>query len=135
MEIFKTENQLITPEELNEFETEIGLSLPDDYKEHMLKCNGGSPHSYDFYFGVPDDGINLSYFYPIKYGTSSLVEKEDYLPEKYISIGKTQTGYLAMSLHEENYGSIFVHYSEVELEFLASSFTEFTDGLIDYKDC
>lgn len=87
-----------------------------------------------YFFGEPDDGINFSSFHPIKYGKSLLVEKKDYLPEKYIGIGLTGTGYLAMSLDEQTYGSIYVHYSEVELKFLATSFTEFTDGLIDYSD-
>lgn len=131
---FEIENTLITQEELNEFEVEIGLSLPQDYKAHMLKWNGGSPLSYYMYFGGSDGGINLSYFFPIKYGDSIQVKKSDYLPEKYISIGKTDTGYLAMSLDEANCGSIFVHYSEVELEFVASSFTAFLKGLEDYTD-
>ncbi|WP_227871732.1 SMI1/KNR4 family protein [Flavobacterium kingsejongi] len=123
----------MTPEELNKFELEIELSLPEDYKAHMLKYNGGTPLSYYFYFGEPEDGIRLSYFFSIEYG-ALLVEKQDYLPKMHISIGKTETGYLSMSLDEENFGAIYVYYSEVELELIATSFTEFLNGLIDYSD-
>lgn len=132
MELFKAENQLISRKELKEFETKIGLSLPEDYKAHMLKYNGGSVVNIYLFFGVPDDGINLFGFYPIKYGTTLFVDRKDYLPENHIGIGRTGTGYLAMSLDEKTYGSIYVHYSEVELEFLAPSFTEFIEGLGDY---
>jgi len=83
---------------------------------------------------VPDDGKRLFYFFPIKYAGSLLVEKKDYLPEKHLNIGTTETGYLSMSLDEEDYGAIDVYYSEAELEFVAASFTEFLNGLVDYTD-
>ncbi|MEO4005359.1 SMI1/KNR4 family protein [Flavobacterium sp. CAU 1735] len=130
---FRIDNERITAEELNEFEQEIGLTLPEDYRAHMLKYNGGSPFSYYLYFGEPDDGILLFRFKSIKYG-DPLVEKQDYLPENYLSMGYTESGYLVMSLDENEYGSIFVCYSEAELTKLASSFTEFLDGLVDYTD-
>jgi len=130
---FRIENEQITAEDLNEFEKEIGLTLPEDYRAHMLKYNGGLPSSYYLYYGEPDDGILLSGFKSIKYG-DSLVEKQDYLPENCLSIGYTETGYLAMSLDENEYGSIFVYYSEAELTKIAASFTEFLDGLVDYTD-
>ncbi|MEJ5102685.1 SMI1/KNR4 family protein [Chryseobacterium sp. MYb328] len=130
---FEIENKLITSDELHEFEIKTGISLPQDYKKHMLKYNGGSPLSYDLYFGEPDDGILLSGFKSIKYGTS-LVEQKDYLPPKYLSIGYTETGYLAMSLDEKEYGNIFIYYSEAELTLLAPSFTEFLEGLVDYPN-
>ncbi|KMQ70293.1 hypothetical protein [Chryseobacterium koreense] len=88
----------------------------------------------DIYFGFPDDGINLLYFYPLKYGDSEQVGQHDYLPYKHISIGRFSTGDLAMSLLEDTYGHIYFYYSEVELNFLSSSFTAFVSGLIDYAD-
>lgn len=133
MDIFEIENPPITAQDLSAFETETGLLFPEDYRLHLLQYNGGNTISMDIYFGEPDDGINLLYFYPLKHGDSLMVEPSDYLPAKHISIGATSTGYLAMSLHEENYGSIYVHYSEAILKFLAPSFTEFIAGLIDYE--
>lgn len=35
------DTQLITLEELNEFQTMIGKTLPEDYRQHMLTYNGG----------------------------------------------------------------------------------------------
>ncbi|THF52852.1 SMI1/KNR4 family protein [Flavobacterium supellecticarium] len=128
---FRIENERITVEELNEFEEETGVTLPEDYRVHMLQYNGGSPFSYYLYFGEPDDGILLFRFKSIKYG-APLVEKQDYLPENYLSIGYIEAGYLAMSLDKKEYGSIFVYYSEVELTKIAASFTAFLDGLVDY---
>lgn len=131
-DLFRSENPAISAEELKEFETAIGLVLPEDYKAHMLTYNGGSAAGIYLFFGLPDDGINFLGFYPIKFGDTLLVERRDYLPEKHLAIGRTGTGYLAMSLAENTYGNIYVHYSKVELEFLAASFTEFIAGLTDY---
>ena len=134
MELFIAENPPITLSDIHEFETSKGIIFPQDYKAHMLQYNGATVESIEVHFGVPDDGINFSYFHPLKYGDSILVDTKDYLPEKHITIGCTSTGYLAMSLAEDTYGHIYVYYSEGELKFLAASFTEFIEGLIDYED-
>lgn len=134
MELFYQENPPITEQDIQEFEANLGVSLPEDYKAHLLTYNGGHTNSMEIYFGVPDDGINLFYFYPLKYGDSEQVEQHDSLPYKHISIGRFDTGDLAMSLFEDSYGHIYSYHSEVELKFLAASFTEFVEGLIDYED-
>lgn len=134
MDLFITANPPITLSDLQEFETSTGLFLPEDYKAHLLQYNGAKVESIYVYFGVPDDGINFFYFYPLKHGSSMQVEIVDYLPEKHITIGRTQGGSLAMSLDDEHYGNIYVYYSEGELTFLASSFTAFVSGLTDYTD-
>lgn len=134
MELFIAENPPIKLNDIQEFESATGLIFPEDYKAHMLQYNGATVESIDVYFGVPDDGINFSYFHPLKYGDSILVSTQDYLPKKHITIGCTYTGYIAMSLAEDSYGSIYTYYSEAELTWLAESFTEFVSGLIDYTD-
>ena len=131
-DLFRLTNHPLSPKELQEFEEKLALVLPEDYKAHMLVYNGGAASSSYIFWGVPDDGINLFGFHPIKYGRTLFVERKDYLPENHLAIGRTGTGYLAMSLDEKTYGNIYVHYSEVELEFLASSFTDFLDNLTDY---
>ena len=35
------DSQLITVDELNEFQTIVGNSFPEDYREHMIIYNGG----------------------------------------------------------------------------------------------
>ena len=134
MELFITENPPITLSDIQEFETATELSLPEDYKAHLLKYDGARTESMYLYFGEPDDDINFSYFLPLKYGDSMHVEMDDYLPRKHITIGCTRFGYLAMALDEEHYGHIYVYYSEVILTWLAPSFTAFVSGLIDCTD-
>jgi len=60
---------------------------------------------------------------------SGLIAKEDVLPQSDIYIGYTLTGPICMSLGE-NYGAIYVLYSDGERVDLASSFTEFVNGLV-----
>lgn len=131
---FKRIGELITESDINDFELFIGLTLPDDYKEHMIKYNGGKPvPRRNIYFGDYDDGVGLSRFQSIKHGVDTIDNSHEkskrYLPENYMNIGYTLTGNLCMSLDEKSYGHIYVYYSDVELEFLASSFTEFIEGL------
>ncbi|WP_095074913.1 SMI1/KNR4 family protein [Tenacibaculum jejuense] len=81
---FEIENELITEEELNNFEIKLnGLKLPDDYRNHMLKYNGGG--TLEFYEWYLDDDIKFSYFLPIKFEDdnmeNALVAKENILPK------------------------------------------------------
>lgn len=129
---FKTEEELITEIELEEFEQKLnGLKLPEDYKQHMLKYNGSwTEERYSF----KGDGEHVfSSFHPIKYGSSTmengLIAREDVLPESDIYIGYTVTGLLCMSLGK-NHGAIYAFFSDGERIDLASSFTEFVEGLV-----
>ncbi|EDP96811.1 SMI1/KNR4 family protein [Kordia algicida OT-1] len=125
----------ITLKEIEQLETDYSIKLPEDYKNHMLKFNGINPLE-DYYF-LPDtweDEINFFSTLPIKYG-HYIFEKanligylEDY-PENHVSIGRTRTGGLSLSLHKEDYGSIYVYYSDGEMHKLAASLTEFLQGL------
>lgn len=76
MELFTAENPPITLNDIQEFETAKGLTLPEDYKAHMLQYNGATVESIEVHFGVPDDDINFSYFHPLKYGDSILVDTQ-----------------------------------------------------------
>ncbi len=132
------EEKLVLPHEVEEIELELGVKFPSDYKDFMLVYNGGSSASTGVYFGGYDDGVRFSSFLPLKYGDDTLeesyLESRDVLPENLTPIGYTGTGFLAMSLGENDYGSVYVYYSDVEPEFLATSFTEFLNGLVDYGD-
>ncbi len=86
---FRTRNELITQEELEAFEQKLdGWKLPEDYKEHMLKYNGGG--TIEDYEWNTDENIQFSNFRPIKYGSmtmeSGLIAREDVLPENDIYI-------------------------------------------------
>jgi len=54
---FTTRNNLITEEEVEKFEYLIGEKLPKDYRDFLLKFNGGKPQYYIF-----DDSLEL---YPL----------------------------------------------------------------------
>ena len=128
---FRTRNELITQEELETFEEQLdGLKLPEDYKAHMLKYNGGG--TIEDYEWNTDENIQFSNFRPIKYGSMTmelgLIARENVLPENDIYIGRITGGSICMSLGENN-GSIYVLYSDGERIDLASSFTEFINGL------
>ena len=112
------------------------LSLPEDYKKHMLKYNGGStddPCEWHL-----DSRVEFFEFTPIKYGDytmekSFLISRRGVLPKKDIYIGRILGGNLCMSLSEENHGSIYVFYSDGERIDICNSFTEFVNGLV-YSD-
>lgn len=135
---FEIENELISSTELQEFETKLnGLKLPEDYKKHMLKYNGGI--TVENYVWNKDENIIFMYFSPIKYGDWTMeerysVDRIDVLPKNDIYIGEIRGGSLCMSLGE-NHGAIYAFYSDGERVHLASSFTEFINGLVakDYN--
>lgn len=137
---YKSKSQNITLEEFQQLEKNYSIKFPQDYKDHMLKYNGINPLE-DYYF-LPDtweDAINFFYILPIKYGSYIFEEGnligslEDY-PEMQLMIGVTRTGNLSMSLKKEEYGSIYVYYSDGEMHKLTNSFTEFLEGLETCED-
>ena len=134
----KIKNKLITENEISELTNQTGKIFPKDYKDFLLKSNGAYFESSDIFFGEYDDDINVFEIYSLKYGKSNFLEHNEFndgiLDDGYFNIGRIRGGNICMSLQEQNYGSIYAYYSTVELEFLAPSFTEFLEGLIDYKD-
>lgn len=134
----KIKNKLITENEISELTNQTGKTFPKDYKDFLLKSNGAYFESSDIFFGEYDDDINVFEIYSLKYGKSNFSEHNEFtdgiLDDGYFNIGRIRGGNICMSLQEQNYGSIYAYYSTVELEFLASSFTQFLEGLIDYKD-
>lgn len=134
---FEIENELITIVELGEFEQKLdGLELPLDYKQHMLKYNGGTTIE-SYTYNHKNESIDFYYFLPIKFGSdtmeSSLVARENVLPKEDIYIGAILGGALCMSLGK-NYGAIYAFYSDGERIDLASSFSEFVNGLTPLEE-
>lgn len=134
----KIKNKLITENEISELTHQIGKTFPEDYKDFLLKSNGAYFDSTNVFFGEYDDDINVFEIYSLQYGKSNFWEQNEFnagiLDDGYFNIGRIRGGSICMSLQEQNYGSIYAYYSAAELEFLTSSFTEFLEGLIDYKD-
>lgn len=134
----KIKNEFVTENEISEIENQIGKIFPKDYKDFLLKSNGAYFDSTDIFFGEYDDDINVFEVYSLKYGKSNFLEKNEFnegiLDDGYFNIGRIRGGNICMSLLEQDYGAIYAYYSTAELEFLASSFTEFLEALIDYED-
>lgn len=129
---FKIETQLVSPEEITAFEELLkGLKLPEDYKEHMAKFNGGYPIEDAVGFEIDDEFVELEYLHPIKYGDPTMEEElvlRNELPNGHISIGQVLGGGLSLSL-EADYGAVFVYYEDMVPVKVANSFMEFTDRL------
>jgi hypothetical protein len=131
---FNIEEKKITLLELNEFEQNLSLTLPDDYKQHMLKYNGGYPSGENVHFQHPTEIIKVSYLHPIKYGDPTMEEylyMKDVLPMNHLSIGAILGGGLSISLDEKNYGNVFIYYSDLNPEKIANSFSNFINGLFE----
>ena len=141
MKFKKREKKPISNSEILNLELEYGVLLPEDYKEKMLEMNGFSSTD-DLYFKpeIWDDEIEFFYIFSIKYGSSTFEkyntkeELNDY-PEGKISIGRSRTGNFAISVKKDDYGSVYVYYSDGEIHKLANSFTKFLEGLkkINFK--
>jgi hypothetical protein len=134
---FKTKgnSQLITVEVLNAFETFIGKTLPQDYRQHMLTFNGGVLEEDVDHVNYSGGGGILS-FHPIKYGYYTMEELFDdlnaALPNGYITIGKTTSGgQIIISLNNDsNYGKIKEWFTDGETRDLSPSFTQLLNDMV-----
>ncbi|CAL2094285.1 SUKH superfamily protein [Tenacibaculum sp. 190524A05c] len=129
---FENTKEAIALEDLNKFESEYKVLLPESYKNHLLKYNGGTP-SKKYY-----KGVRVAFFNPIKYGGDTvedvLEDLEDILPDNYLPIaydpGDNQ---ICLNLNEGNeYGYIYylaMDLGEPSVEFLATSLEEMLNGL------
>lgn len=131
---FEIENELITQKEIEDFERKLnGLKLPNDYKEHMLKYNGGG--TLEFYEWHKDDDVQFLYFLPMKFEDNNmenaLIAKENVLPKTDIFIGAIRGGKLCMSLTKKGgKGVIYAFFPDGERLDLANTFLEFINGLV-----
>ena len=140
-------------EEIAEFEKLIGAKLPEDYKQFLLKHNGGHPLMDTFDLLEPINEHNLttcmSWFYALYEGdvcNLSLTFKysrhyehsKHILTDKYIPIASCNSDDLCIVIKGEDYGKVFYFtrdwsfWKEEELDRLylvSNSFTDFINGL------
>jgi len=130
-------SQAITSQELSDFESFIGLSLPQDYKDHMLNHNGSMVVQNVKHINYPDGGEGISYFYPIKYGSYTMEKSYANLFGKissgYLSIGTTDNGgEIIMSLNSDStYGNIKEWFPDGNIYELSPSFTQLLNDMIE----
>ncbi|QTD39193.1 SMI1/KNR4 family protein [Polaribacter batillariae] len=98
IEFYLETNEKPTNTDLNDFETQIGKTLPDDYRQHMLDWNGGivlqDSLEHINFPEHPDYG--LSDLFPINHSTgtieTAMTALGSALPNNHIPIGRTRGG-------------------------------------------
>lgn len=126
---FTNFKQQLTSEEINNFEKQFQINLPDSYKNIILKYNGGYPVKRYFRGG----GI---YFTPIKYGNDTLEDTidilEGVLPKHFFPFAEYGSIIICLSLEKgDNKNKIYYFYEDGEIEEVAESLDEFMDELSD----
>lgn len=138
-----TVNEKITLKDITEFENRCNINLPNEYKDFLLRYNGGYPKASTFkisdeygesvvnkFYGIGNMKGNLDKVYEILDGE---------LPEGFISIGSDPGGNeICIGIDEKYYGKIYfwIHDMESDEElsnmfFLADSFTSFFENLYE----
>jgi hypothetical protein len=123
------------------FEKAMQVRLPEDYRNHILTYNGGSPEGDYVIFDADSADILVSediHVYSFNYldnGKGSLDIQSNrggarYIPNG-IDIGASSGGILMMSFAEGEFGSIYHMFSYGEPQKIANSWTEFINYLID----
>jgi hypothetical protein len=133
---------------VREYETLIGHSLPTDFREFLLKTNGGKKPKPEGFRVETGETSMVSVFYPIgKRGTfhdlgGQFLTMRNELPEGVIPIGQDIGGNtLCLAVAGEDAGAVLFMDHEVEtgphkdgwdnLYFCARSFSEFLENLRD----
>ena len=148
--LFCTERfPLPTADEVQSFESDVGMNLPLAYKRYLLDFNGGvfsdavihfdEPLSYEWRDGVvTQDSDELDFMYGF-HATLPAAEigqhfdlslrdasgKVDFLPIGYTTIG----GLLMISLSERSFGFILIHFPSADVFEIARNLDAFF-GLI-----
>jgi hypothetical protein len=142
--------EMATLADIKAFETKIGVGLPEDYKAHLLRFNGGFPRRDTFLKG--NDEFVVNKLFSIGSGNMTLDDARrltaSELHDDFVFFANEAGGDLfVMSVGLEDYGSVYyiAHESykppkRKEMSqprqygkgvyFLAPSFTEFLSGLV-----
>jgi hypothetical protein len=130
--------------ELQDFEVANSILFPNEYKEFLLKYNGGHPEpnivpqvrtDLNWIYGMHQDPDWASFYFAVDIFHSRI-------PSWYVPIGSNSFGnQFIMSLYSENHGVIALWHHEQEtmgdadqyfdnVTFVANSFTELLNSLI-----
>jgi len=150
MEI-KQSNQFgaLLPEELDAFERKYFLRLPKDYRQFLLRHNGGGPEpdTVDFVIEGKATSSDVQYLYGVHDGEywasieQSIASRNGRIVSEGLPIGGDSAGNeYVLILEGEKRGQIYFWDHELEtdppsyenMSYVASSFTEFTEKLYKY---
>ena len=134
----------LTPDELRNVETELGIEFPTDYVQHYLRYNGGRPMRN--LFPAHGELFQVRDFLPIARGRVG-TRLEDTLrdlrqvpgfPAYLVPFAIDPGGdYYGFNLNKSELGAVYLHSHEHmgderrELTFLANSLPEFVDGMVE----
>lgn len=126
-----SKQQKITSAEIENFETKYRYKLPQNYKDLMLKYNGGHPERRYF-------NETRVYFPPIKYGATTMesllnVIDFDYLPKGFYPFAFGGESMFCFDTTQSK-SKIFRFDEDGEIEEVCSSFEQFIDSLEDDDD-
>jgi hypothetical protein len=139
--------------DLQAFQESHGYLLPADYRDFLLKFNGGRPSPSFFWIEENVDGSSVYQFYGLYEGSeASSIDTysgdERYgLPSNILPIGDDGVGdFICIGISNENYGEIYFFDHETHpyndpdskegITKLANSFDEFLTALrIEGEDC
>ncbi|QOS80377.1 SMI1/KNR4 family protein [Paenibacillus sp. JNUCC31] len=135
-------NEVLTESRLQDFERINGVQLPQQYREFLLKYNGGYPKPY--YFTISkEQGIGMvNIFYGIGEMYDNLDKKvdifDDILDAGFIPIADDSGGnQICLGLTEKHFGDVYfwIHDEDPEdlgnMYFLAKDFGGFLEKLHD----
>jgi len=142
IEFYLKAHQKPTQNDIQEFETQIGKTLPTDYKQHMFEWNGGGVLQYNLeHVNFPENpDYGLLGLYPINHSNSTILTKINALgsalSNDHIPIGRTGGGgTILMSLeNNDSYGTIRVMFSEGIVSDMSPNFSQFLEDFIEGYD-
>jgi hypothetical protein len=125
------------------YEKELGFRLPEDYRQFLLKYNGGNrPSRSGFGYKYADGkaqssavdsffGLGLEPTYNLKMNQNPQ-DKPDYL----LMIGYDLGSWLGIGITSETKGQVYIweHCRQMDVILLAKSFHEFLNMLEDSED-
>jgi hypothetical protein len=143
----------ISANELNEFERQLQVSLPEDYKTFVLNNNGGRPDKSCFTTGNDVSSSDLDWLFSFEVGEShisifrNIFLFKDRIPNDLLPIGRDPFGNLICIGLEDKLGKIYFWDHEEEADDdekstytnvykISDSFVDFINMLYKYDlDC
>ena len=148
----------INAEDIAAFENEVGIKFPEEYKQFILKENGGKPEEdwlYDFFDEVTEaentsvirEFFSLFLDDTVKIGNLKKIYKtmtyEEMIPDGMLPIADDPGGnVIGISLNKDDYGYVYFinhEYDDLDTGYLvkskiAESLNEFLDALYLSKE-
>ena len=137
--------------EIKKFEKLIQAKLPEDYKQFLLKHNGGHPITNGFELIKPINNktkeAGISWFFALYDGdvcniTRKFMDSRGGIPDELLPIGYDSGGKTCLGIKGDYYGKLYYWTTNWSwwsgndynyLYLIANSFTDFINGLFERK--